>query len=106
MTPRNLHAPLDGPPGEEVFEELLQRPGLRLERIVSKGQPSPPDFWYDQADDEWVLLARGRAVLQYADASVELAAGDHLLIPAHCRHRVVEVSEDAIWLALHIGQVL
>ena len=31
----------------EQFYELLQHPGLKIERIVSTGQASPPDFWYD-----------------------------------------------------------
>jgi cupin 2 domain-containing protein len=27
---------------DEVFTDLLRRPGLRIERIVSTGQASPP----------------------------------------------------------------
>ena len=30
---------------DEVFTDLLRRPGLRVERIVSIGQASPLDFW-------------------------------------------------------------
>ena len=37
---------------------LLERPGLRIERIVSWGQCSPEGFWYDQEEDEWVCLVR------------------------------------------------
>ena len=87
--------------GEEQFFPLLQSGPLRLERIVSHGQPSPPEFWYDQPTAEWVALLNGSATLEFYDGCLPLAAGDALLIPAHCRHRVAECSQDAIWLALH-----
>ena len=99
----NLFANLGAASEAEVFETLLQRPGLRLERIVSCGYPSPPGHWYDQTGEEWVLLARGHAILEFEHSTVTLFAGDHLTIPAHCRHRVAEVSPDAIWLALHFN---
>lgn len=87
--------------GEEQFFPLLQRENLRLEQIVSRGQASPAGFWYDQPTPEWVALLNGSASLEFADGSLTLAAGDALLIPAHCRHRVAACSADAIWLALH-----
>ncbi|MBP6707636.1 MAG: hypothetical protein KA223_00605, partial [Candidatus Accumulibacter sp.] len=34
-------------PAEQIVE-LLRRPGLVIERIVSTGQASPEGFWYDQ----------------------------------------------------------
>lgn len=87
--------------GEEQFFPLLQSGSLRLERIVSHGQASPAGFWYDQPTPEWVALLNGSASLQFTDGSRELVAGDALLIPAHCQHRVATCSADAIWLALH-----
>lgn len=88
--------------GEEEILPLLQSPHLRLEHIVSKGQVSPRGFWYDQMDPEWVVLLRGSATLEFADAgTLSLSAGDSLTIPARTRHRVAEVSDDALWLALH-----
>jgi cupin 2 domain-containing protein len=73
-----------------------------LERIQSRGEASAADFWYDQPHGEWVLLARGEARLEFEGAgTLQLRAGDFLRIPAHCRHRVDEVSHDAVWLALH-----
>src|SRR5690606_19748624 len=86
---------------EERFLPLVQGSGLLLEQIVSHGKASPEGFWYDQPRPEWVMLLRGTARLQFADGERPLAAGDALLIPAHCRHRVAECSLDAIWLALH-----
>lgn len=92
---------------EEVFSTLLDRPGLRIERIVSTGQASPPDFWYDQTDDEWVLVLSGQARLEWRDpAEMRLMqAGDYVLIPAHRQHRVAwtDPATPTVWLAIHIG---
>ncbi len=103
-TVRNLiHSPLPTTDPGEVMEPLLARDGLLLERIVSRGCPTPDGLWYDQEQDEWVMLAAGSAVLEIENTGpLELQAGDHLLIPAHVRHRVARVSGDAVWLALHL----
>ena len=90
---------------EEWFQTVSAGPHCRIERIVSWGQVSPPGFWYDQPWDEWVLLLRGRARLQFAESAdeVHLATGDALFIPAHLRHRVAWTDPAAatIWLAVH-----
>lgn len=94
-----------GPKDAELFETLLEARGVRVERIVSSGQCSPPDFWYDQEEDEWVALLSGRAVLEYENGErADLERGDWLLIPAHCRHRVAFTSEDpfCVWLAVFV----
>ena len=97
----NLQHPLPEKAVDEHFQTLLSRPGVRLERIVSDGQVSPPGLWYEQAEDEWVLLLAGRAALEYADGTrVELAVGDSLLIPAGLRHRVALTAPRTVWLAL------
>jgi len=106
--PANLFQPLPDARSGECFDDLLSRPGCRIERIVSHGQASPPGFWYDQAWDEWVLLLSGSAVLRLepqADASV-LQPGDHLLIAAGVRHRVeaTAAGEPTVWLAVHCGE--
>jgi cupin 2 domain-containing protein len=89
----------------EQFTELLTRPGLKIERIVSTGQCSPPDFWYDQPGGEWVLLIQGEAKLRFADEIKihHLKTGDFLDIPAHTKHRVEWTAPDpsTIWLAIH-----
>jgi cupin 2 domain-containing protein len=100
--PGNLLLDAGAPTDQEQFQILLQAPGLRLERIVSYGQPTPPGQWYDQDDPEWVLLVCGNAELDFGQGrKVALEAGDHLLIPARTRHRVAICSDDALWLALH-----
>lgn len=102
-----LHRLLDGLPqqlSEEQVEALVRADRLRIERIVSTGQASPPGFWYDQHEHEWVLLLSGRAALRCeGDEDVtELGPGDALLLPAHVRHRVEWTSPDepTVWLAV------
>ncbi len=88
--------------GEQV-NVLAQGRALRIERIVSQGHHSPPDFWYDQTDDEFVLVVSGAARLQLEGESVlHLAPGDWVHIPAHVRHRVewTDPTGPTIWLAV------
>jgi cupin 2 domain-containing protein len=87
---------------DELTEVLAESSNVRIERIVSDGQSSPDDFWYDQTQNEWVLLVSGSAVLEFEERSVDLKVGDYLLIPAHQKHRVASTSltEKTIWLAV------
>ena len=99
----NLFAPLLRSTAKtEHFSELLARPGLRIERIVSTGQCSPANFWYDQAEGEWVAVLQGEAKLRFEDKVLHLKAGDYVDIPPHCRHRVDWTAPDqtTIWLAV------
>ncbi|MFO1371238.1 MAG: cupin domain-containing protein [Candidatus Competibacteraceae bacterium] len=102
----NLFADIPAPLPAEQFDTLLQSKAYRLERIISIGHVTPPDQWYDQSWDEWVLLLQGQADLRFADESDvrKLAPGDYVWIPAHCRHRVDWTSQTppALWLALHL----
>jgi cupin 2 domain-containing protein len=96
-------APREAP--EEQVTVLVSRGGLTIERIVSTGQASPPGFWYNQAQDEWVLVLSGEAGLRLeGDAAARrLKAGDYALLPAHRRHRVewTDPEQATIWLAVH-----
>jgi cupin 2 domain-containing protein len=88
----------------ELAQVLLQHGTLRIERIVSRGHHSPPDFWYDQAENEWVLLVSGEARLRFRekDEWIHLRPGQYLTIPAHVRHRVewTDPVQDTVWLAV------
>ena len=101
----NLLTPPAAELNEEYFETLLQRPGIRVERIVSSGQSTPAGEWYDQPWDEWVLLLTGEAAMQIEGESEarRLLPGDCMLLPSHCRHRVTWTAPDeqTVWLALH-----
>lgn len=101
----NLLRPLPDASGGEVFEDLLTRPGCRIERIVSLGQVTPPDRPYVQPHDEWVLVLAGRAVVEVEGAATVLSPGDPLLIPAGAAHRVTFTDPDTptVWLAVHFA---
>jgi cupin 2 domain-containing protein len=103
----NLLSPLPDAQASEVIEALLVRPGLRIERIVSRGQASPPGFWYDQDESEWVVLLAGAALLRFADETEprRLRPGDHLDIAPHRRHRVewTDPEVPTVWLAVFYG---
>jgi cupin 2 domain-containing protein len=89
----------------ELIDVLVERDGVRIERIVSTGQASPAGFWYDQAEDEFVVLLAGSAVLRFEQEGrlVCMAPGDWVEIPARVRHRVESTAAGAptVWLAVH-----
>ena len=93
----------DGESGE-MCDDLAIIAGVRIERIVSRGQTTPEGSWYDEDHDEWVVVLQGEGTVGFADGRcVRLGQGDSLMLPAHCRHRVVSTSSHpaCIWLALH-----
>lgn len=94
-----------GQESDERFDMLLARSGIRIERIISTGQASPPGFWYDQDKAEWVVLLQGAAKLRFAeeDEDRELKPGDWLYIAAHRGHRVewTDPGLATVWLAVH-----
>lgn len=100
----NLFADLPTSLPDELLETILQTRSIRIERIVSTGQASPENFWYDQDEHEWVVLLRGSAVIDFYGeiGKRRLQPGDHVLIPAHQKHRVVSTStkKPTVWLAV------
>lgn len=85
----------------EISELLVARRAVKFERIVSHGQSSPPEFWYDQAQHEFVFVVSGRAVLEFENGeTAELNGGDWIQIDAHVRHRVAwtEPNDATVWL--------
>ena len=104
----NLRSGIPMAPPDEVVDRLDERArGFRIERIVSTGQVTPEGEWYDQDDDEWVLVVAGAARLRIEgeDHDRELAEGDWVLLPAHCRHRVTWTQSEppTVWLAVHFS---
>ena len=100
----NLLSPLPDADAAECVDTLLTRRGLRIERIVSRGQASPPGFWYDQPEAEWVLLLAGAAGLRFADEPEVrvLGPGDWVDIAPRRRHRVewTDPAVPTVWLAI------
>jgi cupin 2 domain-containing protein len=105
----NLFALLPEGRSAEQTIDLLAGENLRIERIVSTGQASPPGFWYDQDRAEWVLVLAGSAgLLLEGEAEPRvLRPGDYLLIPAHRRHRVewTDAERPTVWLAVHFQDI-
>ena len=105
QTAQNLFRDLPEKLAEELFTELASGRSARIVRIVSTGYATPEGDWYDQDEDEWVVVLKGKARLKFADdrPDLEMAPGDHVLLPAHCRHRVDWTSDEepTVWLAVH-----
>jgi cupin 2 domain-containing protein len=101
----NIFCDLPDGISDELVETLAECGPVRIERIVSCGQASPPGFWYDQEQHEWVIVLKGAARLRFEDQTIEMKPGDFVNVPAHKKHRVDWTSPDelTIWLAVHYG---
>jgi cupin 2 domain-containing protein len=101
----NLFTTGTEPEREEIFETLLETDRFRLERIISTGQATPAGIWYDQERHEWVALLSGKAglLIEGEREPRVMKPGDHVVIPARCRHRVewTDPDRETVWLALH-----
>ena len=96
----NIPAELPG----ELFQTLAQSDALRIERIVSRGHTTPAGQWYDQPQNEFVILLQGAARLAFEDGrEIAMGPGDWLAIPAHVKHRVAwtDPEQHSVWLAVH-----
>lgn len=100
----NLFADLPSHLPDELVCVLAENQHVRIERIVSSGHSSPEGFWYDQEENEWVIVLKGNAKLRFEgdDQIVKLSPGDHICIPAHRKHRLDWTTEDepTVWLAV------
>lgn len=105
ITKGNIYEHLPLATYQEQFEDIHKSQGVRIERIVSMGQATPEDEWYDQDWDEWVMLLKGQAgILIYGEEKIRvLSPGDYIFLPARIKHRVewTSVNEPCVWLAIH-----
>ena len=87
---------------EENFFEIFKNETIKIEKIVSNGQISPENFWYEQEKSEFILLLEGFAILEFEDKQVELVKGDCLNIEAFQKHRVkfTSLDEPTVWFAV------
>lgn len=103
MGSENIFKSISGDFSEEIITVLVESEGARIERIVSTGQSSPSAGWYDQEENEWVMVLEGEAILAFPEAEdIRLKAGDYINIPAHRKHRVSWTAPDirTVWLAV------
>ncbi len=88
---------------DELFKTLHESKNLKIERVVSDGHASPSGFWYDQDQNEFVIVLEGKATIEYKDGpAFEMSKGDYIIIHAHQLHRVVSTSQErkTIWLTV------
>lgn len=87
---------------EEFFFEIFKNETIKIEKIVSNGQTSPENFWYEQEKSEFILLLEGFAILEFENREVELKKGDCINIKAKQKHRVkfTSLNEPTIWFAV------
>jgi cupin 2 domain-containing protein len=100
---KNIFSSLPEDLSAEVFEDIVSSESVRIERIVSQGHTSPASGWYDQQENEWVIVLQGTARLLFENGrEVSLDPGDFVDIPAHCKHRVswTDPAQPTIWLAV------
>jgi len=93
---------------DELIESLFKNEKINIERIVSKGHRSPENAWYDQIFDEWVIVLKGAATLEFeslktSDRTISLTSGDYIYIAAHTKHKVTwtDPNLETVWLAVH-----
>ncbi|MFZ9659322.1 MAG: cupin domain-containing protein [Arcobacteraceae bacterium] len=88
---------------KETFEQIINNSKIKIEKIISYGDITPEDFWYDQDQDEFVMIIEGFAIIKYEDGTIfELHQDDNLYIPAHQKHKVIYTKNRTIWLAMFI----
>jgi len=105
ITKKNLFADIPDDLKDELIETILQTSNFRIERIVSQGHRSKEGFWYDQSDNELVIILKGNATLRFEnkDQLIDMKPGDYLHIEKHVRHRVESTNpeQETIWLAVY-----
>jgi cupin 2 domain-containing protein len=101
---QNIYSSIPADISEELFQDILTTDSFKIERIISKGHVSPEGFWYDQDQNEWVILLKGRANLRFEgyNSIVKLKPGDYVKIPAHVKHRVewTDPETETVWIAV------
>ena len=103
MNPASIFASIPDHIPEEITEKIVNARSVRIERILSCGHTSPLSGWYDQEENEWVIVLQGAGTITFANGdTVHLVPGGYLNIPRHTRHRVswTDPAEVTVWLAV------
>ena len=99
----NIYADIPSSLPNEMFNALISNENIRIERILSHGHSSPEEGWYNQDENEWVMVLEGQGVIEFDDGRVvTLSKGDYINIAAREKHKVVGTVENVvtIWLAV------
>ena len=98
---------LDFPLQDEHFINLLKSDNIKIQRIVSTGQKSDDNFWYDQDENEWVIVLEGKAILSVEEKNCKIVKhilnkGDYINLASHTKHRIdyTDKKNKTIWLAI------
>ena len=86
--------------GQEIIKEIFSNNDVKMEIITSNNASSPKGFWYNQDQNEFVYLSKGKAILNIDNKIYNLKKGDYLNIPANLKHRVEKTSKKCIWLCV------
>ena len=103
MSVKNFFTEIPHQIEKEIIETLVKSNIVRIERIISDNHSSPKDFWYEQKENEFVIVLKGEGIIEFENGEkVVLKEGDYLIIPSHKKHRVDRTSEKekTIWLAI------
>jgi cupin 2 domain-containing protein len=105
MDIKNIFSDIPEQTPKEILETIIKSDQVKIERIISRGQATTDGDWYNQNQNEWVLILKGNAGLLFEDSEeiVIMKTGDYINIPAHKKHRVewTDPKEETIWLAVH-----
>ncbi|MEZ8038283.1 MULTISPECIES: cupin domain-containing protein [unclassified Vibrio] len=99
----NIYSDVPSSIPDEIFNDIITTENVRIERIISHGHRSPEQGWYDQNENEWVMVLEGQGVIEFEDGRVvTLSKGDYINIAAREKHKVVGTDRDVvtIWLAV------
>ncbi|MEZ8188430.1 cupin domain-containing protein [Vibrio sp. 1F279] len=99
----NIYSDVPSSITDEIFNDIITTENVRIERIISHGHSSPEQGWYDQDENEWVMVLEGQGVIEFEDGRVvTLSKGDYINIAAREKHKVVGTDRDVvtIWLAV------
>ena len=104
MRKGNIYSGVPNRVRDEIIETLVDSGKVKIERIISDSHASAEGFWYDQDENELVMLLKGSAALRLEGQEdlVLLEPGDWVDIEAHVRHRVewTDPKQKTVWLAV------
>jgi cupin 2 domain-containing protein len=102
----NIYSKISSAKDKEIFQVLVLKNKVKIERIISQGQVSEKGKWLKETHDEWAIILKGAAKLRFRNDNrlIKLKAGDYLLVPANTSHRIewTPLREKTIWLAVHL----